>query len=102
TFLNRATTRVPILYVSEENPRTLAMSFARAGLTNAPNILPAGRYGLPWPQLMKEIERLCAALDIAWLILDTFYAICGLGGEEENRAGSVDDALRPVRQIVAK
>jgi hypothetical protein len=104
TFLNWATRRTPVLFVSEENPRTLRMAIERAGLLGMQDlhILPASLSGLPWQELAGQIERQCAELGIGWLVVDTFYAVAGLGGEEENKAGAVDDAVAPIRRIAGK
>jgi hypothetical protein len=104
-FLNRPTQRARILYTTEENIRTFRMATARAGLTSEPNfhILPFCSFaGLPWSQIVRHIEQKCVELKIDWLIVDTFYAIAGLGGEAENQAGSVDAAIAPLRSIVGR
>lgn len=104
-FLNQATRTVPILLVTEENPRTLRLELDRAGLTDATNlhIIPFASFaGLPWPQLAQRIERACRDLNIGWLILDTFYSVVGLGGDEENKAGAVDEAIAPLRRLAGK
>jgi len=105
-FLNRATKRVPILFVTEENPRTIAMALNRAGLgdlTEWLHIVPATEFaGMPWPALAQWIERECIRLGIGWLIIDTFFAVAGLSGEQENQAGTVDEAVGLVRRIAGR
>jgi hypothetical protein len=102
-FLNHATSRVPILFVTEESPRTVRLLLERCGLTNIAGlyILPASRSALPWSQLALEIEKQCAALKIGWLIVDTFHGVAGLEGDAENDAGAVVQALTPLRRISA-
>jgi DnaB-like helicase N terminal domain/AAA domain len=104
-FLNHATMPVPVLYVTEENPRTFRWALDRAGLNSARelHIIPFTIFaGVPWPQLAQRIERVCAELKIGWLIIDTFHAVAGLGGEEENKAGVVDEAVAPLRAIAGR
>jgi hypothetical protein len=104
-FLNRPTKIVRILYVTEENPRTFRMALARAGLADETrfHIMPFSSYaGRPWPQVTRAIEAKCVELKIDWLIVDTFFAVAGLGGETENQAGAVDDAVAPLRSIVGR
>jgi hypothetical protein len=100
-FLNHATKQVEILLVTEENPRTIKAALQRADLCDATNlhILPAMLTGLAWPQLAVQIEQVCAQLKIGWLIVDTFYAIAGLTGDDENKAGAASQALAPLRRI---
>lgn len=101
-FLNHPTKLVRILYVTEENPRTFNLAVGRAGLSAEPRlyIVPFTSFtALSWPQIAERIERLCVELKIGWLIIDTFYAVAGLGGEEENKAGAVDVAVAPIRGI---
>jgi hypothetical protein len=104
-FLDHVTKRVPVLLVTEENPRTLRLALERAGLTGETNlnIIPFTTVSaLRWPQLVQYIERKCIDLEIGWLIIDTFYAVAGLGGEEENKAGVVDEAVAPLRRIAGR
>jgi hypothetical protein len=49
--------------------------------------------------LARQIEQLCAQLKIGWLVVDTFYAIAGLTGDDENKAGAASQALAPLRRI---
>jgi hypothetical protein len=104
-FLNRATQNVRVLYVTEENPRTFRMALARAGLADETrfHIMPFSSYaGKPWPQVARAIEAKCVELKIDWLVVDTFFAVAGLGGETENQAGAVDAAIAPLRGIVGR
>jgi len=66
------------------------------------HILPASLSGLPWPQLVQRIEQYCKELQVGSLVIDTFYAVAGLGGEDENKAGPVDEAIAPIRHIAGK
>jgi len=104
SFLGHATKRVPVLLVTEESPRTLCLSLKRAGLTEMAelHVLSASFTRLSWPLLARAIEYECEKLGIGWLIIDTFYAVAGLGGEEENKAGAVDQAIAPVRHIAGR
>lgn len=104
-FLNQTTKPARILYITEENSRTFNLAVARAGLTAEPNliIMPfTSFFGLPWPQLAREIERLCVEPKIDWLIVDTFFAVAQLGGEEENKGGAVDTAVAPLRSVTGR
>jgi hypothetical protein len=65
-------------------------------------VVPLPSYaGTAWPELVHQIERRLKDLKAGWLILDTFYAIAGLGGEEEGKAGAVDQAVAPLRHVAA-
>jgi hypothetical protein len=103
-FLNRATQRMRVLYVTEENPRPFRLALDRAGLTSATEVhlLLTSLAGMPWPQLVRHIEQKCVELKIDWLVVDTFYAVAGLGGEAENDAGAVDEAVAPLRSITGR
>jgi AAA domain len=103
-FLNRATKRVCVLLVTEENHGTMSLVLRRAGLTEMENlhIICANTTGMQWPQLAQLIEQACEKLGITWLIVDTFFGVAGLGGELENQAGTVDAAVAPIRRIAGR
>jgi len=105
-FLNRATRKGNVLLVSEENRRTLIPALDRVGLseeTAGIYIMPRETWaGIPWAVLVKRLEHTCVALEIKWLIIDTFFAVAGLGADKENNAGDVDEAVAPLRDIAGK
>ena len=65
-------------------------------------IMPASLERVPWSQRAEQIERACVDLRIGWGTIDTFFAVAGLGGELENQAGAVDEAMAPVKRIAGK
>jgi len=104
-FLNRATKRVPVLLVSEENPRTLRLALERAGLAEERDfhVVPLSSFfGRPWAQVVEQVERKCIELRIGWLIFDTFYKVAGLRGDDENKAGAVDEAVTPIQSLAGR
>jgi hypothetical protein len=103
-FLNTATVHVPCLYVTEENPASVRLLVNRASLHCAHDLhfFFAGMSMLPWPELAARIARACADLKIGWLVLDTFHGCARLGGDAENTAGVVDEALAPIRDLAGR
>ncbi len=104
-FLNRATKRARVLLVTEENAGTLRLALQRGGLSAETDlhVVPfASLASMRWPQLMHQIERACSDLRTGWLIVDTFFAVAGLGGEQENQAGAVDEAIAPLRALAGR
>lgn len=104
-FLNRPTRRGPILFVSEEDRETLTPALRRMGLDADPglHIIPRSSWaGRSWAELMRQIERTCVELGVVWLIVDTFFGIAGLAGEQENQAGAVHQAVAPILAMTGK
>ena len=58
--------------------------------------------GIPWFELVGRIAELCIELKIDWLILDTFYAIAGLVGDDNLKPGPVLKAINPIIDLTGK
>ncbi|HXZ11862.1 MAG TPA: AAA family ATPase [Candidatus Sulfotelmatobacter sp.] len=104
-FLNRATKRARILLVSEEGPRPLSLALSRAELAGESELRIIHGFefaGAPWPQIAAQIERECISHKIDWLVIDTFYDVAQLAGDDENKAGAVAAAVAPIRHIASK
>jgi DnaB-like helicase N terminal domain/AAA domain len=104
-FLGEATRRAPVLLVTEENQRTIALAVKRCGLEGEKDlhVVPwASVGGVDWFALAERLQEKCGALGIGWLVVDTFFAVAGLGSDQENSAGSVDKAIAPLRCMAGK
>jgi AAA domain-containing protein len=104
-FLAHATKQVSVLLVTEENARTITLALERVGLlaTDGFYIVPwSSLAGQKWGAIVDSIEKICVDRKIGWLITDTFFGVAGLGGEEENKAGVVDEATVPLRDIIGR
>jgi len=103
-FLNQATRRCPIIYLTEEPRRSFTLPIRKAGLIDMPDlhIIFASELSLAWPQLVQFVERKCVEVKAQWLICDTFYDVAGIVGDQESKAGVVLEAVRPVRAIASR
>jgi hypothetical protein len=106
-FLNRATQSAKVLYVTEEYRTTFRLAVERAGLLDDDfdgfyYLTADDLGGKTWAEKLAVIEETCVARQIDWLIVDTFFAVAGLGGELENDAGAVDAAITPLRSIAGR
>lgn len=104
-FLNHATKHTNILLITEENARTVTLAIERAGLTNATGlyIVPwSSLAGFPWVEIVDNIEKICVEREIGWLVVDTFFGVVGLRGEEEYKPGVAESAVAPLRYLVGK
>jgi len=105
SFLGHATKKANVLYVTEEFQRTFLLALERTGLLKEDlaglHILPRNEWsGVPWSLLAERIKQLCVNLKIDWLVVDTFFTICGLNrADQQNDAGLVDSAVAPLRSI---
>jgi hypothetical protein len=92
-----------VLWVSEESRTTLRELLGPSGLST-PNlhILPReATAGLPWPAIIAAAHDHARRTKASLIFLDTFAGLAGLDGEQENQAGPVGAALRPVRTLAA-
>ena len=104
-FLGRKTERTRVLYVSEENRKPLRIEVARAGLADSPYVefVPLDLHaGIPWREKMEIIEGTAVDKICAGCIVDTFFECVGATKEQENDAGFCADAVRPVREMIAR
>ncbi len=92
-----------VLWVSEESRTTLRELLGPSGLsTPSLHVLPReATAGLPWPAIVAAAHDHARRTKASLIFLDTFAGLAGLDGEQENQAGPVGAALRPVRTLAA-
>jgi hypothetical protein len=58
--------------------------------------------GVEWPDVVTQAVAFASANDCQLLVVDTFGAWSGLKGDQENAAGSVQEALAPLMDAAAQ
>jgi KaiC/GvpD/RAD55 family RecA-like ATPase len=99
SFLGKATRRTGSIVITEERQDGLAEKARRFRLGDGVHRLRRDqRQGASWSQLVAEAVRYAHSNQLDILVIDTFAELAGLEGDEENDAGAVLKALRPLQE----
>jgi hypothetical protein len=104
TFMGIAATKTGVVYLSEERPTSLIQALQRANLTHRDDItvlLSHESRGWSWPELVRAAVIECKSRGAHLLVIDTFAQFAGFLHGEENSAGDVLDALKPLQEAAA-
>jgi hypothetical protein len=87
-----------IVWVTEESKHTFRRILAPCGLgIERLHIMGREQIGSrSWPQIVAAVAAKVAETGATIAVLDPFASLAGLGGDEENQAGPVMAAMRPV------
>jgi hypothetical protein len=103
-FLDRPTSRGPVVLLTEERPATLRIALNRAGISGSDvHILSRGACGaMAWREIATAAVERCLAVGAVLLIVDTISPFAGLAGDRENNAGDALDAVAPLQAAVTR
>lgn len=95
SFLGRAVTGGPVVYVSEEGAATLR---SKVGDSEQLVLLDRERAWPPpsWPSLIDEVVAEAHRIGASLIVVDTFARWAGLTGDAEHSAGHVQAAMEPL------
>ena len=102
-FLEKTTTRSPVIYLTEQNRPSFRAGLERAQLLGCPDLhlLFRHEYRAPWPAIAAGVGRHALQVGAGLVIVDTLHEWANLGREDENDAGAALEAMRPVHEIAA-
>jgi len=104
-FLGRATQRAGVLLLSEEREGTLAEKQRKFGLDpDGEQVHLLMRHEArdhEWPEIVARASDYCRENGLGVLVVDTWDKWSGLGGDSENSAGAVIEALAPLLDAAA-
>jgi hypothetical protein len=101
-FLGLATRSVRTVLLSEERESTLREKVQRWGLGDHVDVLLRHQArGVPWEEVVRQAVAHAQAVGAAQLVVDTFAAWAGLGGDTENSAGAMLQAAEPLLDAAA-
>lgn len=97
-----------VLWVSEESEATLGDTLQPCGLQDPERrdrlhlMTREAMDDVPWVDLLRSAGAKAKDCGAEIVILDTFSALAGLSGDQENQAGHVEDAMRPVKTLAGQ
>ncbi len=103
-FLERATTRGPVVLLTEQGPTSLRAVLVRTDLADREDIhvlLHRDVRGHEWRDVVATAAQRCSDVGARVLVVDTLPAFAGLGGESENNAGDALAAMEPLLTAAA-
>jgi hypothetical protein len=102
-FLGRLTTRVPVLYLTEERRTSFRSVLARVGLDQTDGLDIAFRHGAKtaWAETGRVIVGRAKTLGTGLVVVDTLSDWAGLEADKENDAGAALVAMRPLQEMAA-
>lgn len=101
-FLGQETERCPVLYLTEEGPRSFSAALRHQGLAESRDLHVLYHFEActrPWPETAESVRRQAADIGAGFLVLDTLGPWTLAPGVDENDAGAAEVALRPLRAI---
>jgi len=99
-FLGQPVTRGPVVIISEMVGSAFIAALDRAGLhdCNGLRVLqPTDAFGLTWPQIVASAVEECRRVNAVLLCVDTLNWFAALAGDDENSAGKMLEAMRPLQ-----
>ena len=104
-FLGEQVSRTKVLYVTEQGPGTIRPYLDRWGLSVREDFFLVYLFevrGLTWEALAAGVVSEARARGARLIVIDTFAAVAGLQGDEENSSGAILAAARPIQQAAAE
>jgi hypothetical protein len=103
-FLGLSTSRVPVLYLTEERPSTFTHACRRVGLDPSDDFHLLLRQDSPgdWAKVGTLVLRETERLGVGLVVVDTLSDWAGLKADEENSSGAAHSAMRPLQAVAAK
>jgi hypothetical protein len=102
-FLGQQVTRGPVVLLTEMTGAALVAALNRAALSHCQDyedvrfLCPSDAYGLDWPATVAIAVEECRRVSARLLIVDTLNWWAQLSGDDENSAGKMLEAMRPLQ-----
>jgi hypothetical protein len=103
-FMQQPTCKTAAVYLSEERPATLIQALRKANLLGRDDLillLSHETRGYSWPDLVQAAIEECKSQNAKLLVVDTFAQFAGFAHAEENSAGDVLTAIKPLMEAAA-
>jgi hypothetical protein len=104
-FLGQPVIRGPVVMVTEMAGSAFIAAVERAGLESCEGLRvlqPHDTFGLIWSQIVAAAVEECRRVSAVLLIIDTLNWFAGLTGDDENSAGKMMEAMRPLQGATGK
>ncbi len=102
-FLDHATFRCRVLYMTEESRGSFITGCRRAGVNARGDrchvLMRSSVRSLTWDQIGELVSAYCEQHDIDMVVVDTLSDWAGLRGDDENSAGAALEAVAPLRAL---
>jgi len=103
-FLNCATRKGPVVYLTEERSATFRATLERAGLIDSNSIrvlLHHMARSISWPDVVTAAVAEAYRIGAVMLIVDTLPVWANLAGDTENEAGVALESMLPLQDAAA-
>jgi hypothetical protein len=104
-FLDRETTRTPVVWLTEEGDRTFRSILSRAGLATSDDVHVLTRRALgsiSWTEFVLAAWDKIDEVGARWLIIDTLSKFAGFKAEQENDSAAAMAVMLPLQQLSTK
>jgi hypothetical protein len=105
TFLDQATLKTSVVYLSEQPSVSFRKAMERARLLGREDflaLLHVDTRGIAWPQVAAAAVAQCKRVGAAFMVVDTLPQFAGLTGDRENNSGDALEAMQPLQAAVAE
>lgn len=99
-ILGRATTRTPVVWLTEQSSSSLRELLVRAGLEDRDDLVVLQWHearAASWETIVAAAEAECERIGARLLVVDTISQWAGIRGDAENAAGSAGEAMEPLK-----
>lgn len=99
-FMGEPTSKTPIVYLSEQPPRSFRETLRRADLLDRDDfhiLFWHDTAGADWPAVVRAATEKAVEVGAKLLITDTLPQFAGLRGDAENNAGAALEAMEPLQ-----
>jgi hypothetical protein len=104
-FVGHATTKGPVVYLTEQSDSTFKVALQRAGLLHRNDLIVvtwAEASKFPWAEVVRLAVQKCKQIGAILLVVDTIGQFTGLIGDAENNAGDALKAMQPLQQAASE
>jgi hypothetical protein len=105
SFLGQPAKRGNVVMVTEQDGSSYHEALKRAGLLGLEGMSIMQRhdtFGLDWPGIVAAAVAECERVHAVLLTFDTLNQLAGLAGDDENSAGKMLEAMRPLQQACGR
>lgn len=105
TFLDRWTSKGPVVYLTEERKTSFRAALQRAGIDQEPGLHILYRNAVmrrDWAQVVALAANKCEEVGACLLVVDTVPRWARVAADDENAAGAVRAAMEPLETAAAR